>query len=119
MDNMRTRIYLDVVANTAELQKLMSGYYAQYGAFLAAGYRAKGGPVKAGEAYVVGEEGPELFIPNRSGTILPNAATTSTPMGSQEVRVVFDIRGGDGDLKRMLTKWIRVEGARSFGLQPA
>ena len=34
--------------------------------------RASGGPVNAGTAYLVGERGPELFVPNRSGSIMPN-----------------------------------------------
>jgi phage-related minor tail protein len=34
--------------------------------------RARGGPVSAGSPYLVGERGPELMIPNRSGTIIPN-----------------------------------------------
>ena len=34
--------------------------------------RAKGGPVSAGQPYVVGEKGPELFVPTRSGTVIPN-----------------------------------------------
>jgi len=34
--------------------------------------RAKGGPVKAGSPYLVGERGPELIVPNRSGTVIPN-----------------------------------------------
>jgi len=36
--------------------------------------RARGGPVRAGEEYLVGEEGPELFRPRRSGEIVPNGA---------------------------------------------
>lgn len=38
------------------------------------GARANGGPVAAGRAYLVGERGPELFTPRRSGTIIPNGA---------------------------------------------
>jgi len=34
--------------------------------------RAVGGPVSAGGMYVVGEKGPELFVPNSSGQIIPN-----------------------------------------------
>jgi len=34
-------------------------------------YRAAGGPVQAGRAYVVGEKRPELFVPSQSGMILP------------------------------------------------
>lgn len=33
---------------------------------------AKGGPVEGGKAYMVGEKGPELFVPQGSGTIVPN-----------------------------------------------
>jgi hypothetical protein len=36
------------------------------------GKMADGGPVAGGETYLVGERGPELFIPNTSGTIIPN-----------------------------------------------
>jgi hypothetical protein len=36
------------------------------------GGKAMGGPVNAGTSYVVGERGPELFVPNTAGTIVPN-----------------------------------------------
>jgi len=35
--------------------------------------RAGGGPVSAGSPYLVGERGPELFVPGASGSILPSA----------------------------------------------
>lgn len=38
------------------------------------GFRANGGSVTAGKAYVVGERGAEMFVPNQSGTIVPNNA---------------------------------------------
>ena len=34
--------------------------------------RAAGGPVTGGKPYMVGEKGPELFVPNSSGNIVPN-----------------------------------------------
>ena len=34
--------------------------------------RGMGGPVSAGRPYMVGEAGPELIIPNRSGNVIPN-----------------------------------------------
>ena len=37
-------------------------------------FREKGGPVEAGKPYIVGEKRPELFIPDRSGTILPDTS---------------------------------------------
>lgn len=41
------------------------------------GFRSIGGSVKGGSPYVVGEKGAELFIPGRSGTIVPNNAIGS------------------------------------------
>lgn len=38
------------------------------------GARMAGGPVNSGGAYMVGERGPELFMPKRSGQIVPNTA---------------------------------------------
>lgn len=38
--------------------------------------RANGGPVLAGRAYLVGERGPELFMPANSGRIVPGAGST-------------------------------------------
>lgn len=36
------------------------------------GARAYGGPVSPNSAYLVGERGPEMFVPNASGRIVPN-----------------------------------------------
>jgi len=36
------------------------------------GLRANGGPVSANSPYIVGEKGPELFMPGSSGSIVPN-----------------------------------------------
>ena len=38
------------------------------------GARAMGGPVSAGRAYLVGERGPELFMPGSSGRVIANGA---------------------------------------------
>lgn len=38
--------------------------------------RADGGPVFAGESYLVGERGAELFVPDVTGTIVPNAGSS-------------------------------------------
>lgn len=40
---------------------------------LFSGARASGGPVQAGKMYMVGERGPEPFIPATNGTVLPNS----------------------------------------------
>lgn len=48
-----------------------------------AGFRATGGPVSGGSPYVVGERGPELFVPAVSGSIVPNNAVGSFMSGRQ------------------------------------
>lgn len=39
--------------------------------------KAIGGPVQRGNPYVVGERGPELFVPSRTGSIVPNDKMTN------------------------------------------
>lgn len=41
------------------------------------GARAMGGPVSGGTSYLVGERGPELFVPGSSGRIIPNGSGES------------------------------------------
>jgi TP901 family phage tail tape measure protein len=38
------------------------------------GARAMGGPVSSGRSYIVGEKGPEVFVPKANGSIVPNYA---------------------------------------------
>ena len=63
------------------------------GTFLS-GMRAEGGPVGAGGAYVVGEKGPELFVPHSSGSIVPNGALGSSSGGTGGVTVNYNIAAG-------------------------
>jgi phage-related minor tail protein len=49
--------------------------------------RANGGPVSSGQPYMVGERGPELFVPGRSGTIVANDKMG----GGGDVNVVVNV----------------------------
>lgn len=49
--------------------------------------RASGGPVSAMTPYIVGERGPELFVPNQNGTIIPNGV-------SGGMAITININGG-------------------------
>ena len=70
--------------------------------------KAKGGPVKAGSGYIVGERGPELFSPGVSGMITPNHALG----GSTNIVVNVDASGssieGDEQQGRELGRLISV-----------
>jgi hypothetical protein len=69
--------------------------------------KALGGAVGAGRPYMVGERGPELFIPGAQGNIVPNNA-----MGSANVVVNVDASGssveGDADQASQLGKVIGI-----------
>lgn len=60
------------------------------------GFRANGGPVRPGMAYVVGERGPELMVPSAPGMIVPNGGSrvAQSPMN----RPYAELVGGTGSL---------------------
>ena len=58
------------------------------------GFRAEGGPVNSGSPYVVGEKGPELFVPHSSGSIVPNGAMGSGGGSTGGVNVTYNIAAG-------------------------
>ena len=53
------------------------GRYGTLGPNYGIPQRANGGPVQMGTRYLVGERGPELFVPGRSGTVIPNTGGTN------------------------------------------
>lgn len=57
------------------------------------GYRAGGGDVSAGSSYVVGEKGPELFMPKTSGVIVPNSALSNRG-GGEVYNFTYNIPAG-------------------------
>lgn len=64
---------------------LVNGFVSAFG-----GARANGGPVMANTPYLVGERGPELFMPNSSGTVLSNQQTRG--MGGTLVQNFYNPR---------------------------
>lgn len=64
------------------------------------GPRAKGGPINSGEMYIVGEEGPELFVSDQAGDIIPNMNTSSKGLKETAPAVAsmseFSSGGGGG-----------------------
>ena len=51
------------------------------------GARAMGGPVSAGKSYLVGERGPELFVPGRNGTVAANGSGSSGVVVHQTINI--------------------------------
>lgn len=52
------------------------------------GYFANGGPMQADMASIVGERGPELFVPRAAGTMIPNHALSGA-FGGHQVSVGY------------------------------
>lgn len=97
------RIYLDIAnAIMTALSALERWIAALRGApavdgaglFPVAGARRNGGPVTGGLPYLVGEDGPEIFMPSASGTIIPNGGFRG--MGSTVNITVNAGMGADG-----------------------
>ncbi|WP_367350074.1 tail tape measure protein [Sphingobium yanoikuyae] len=64
--------------------------------------RATGGPVAPGRAYMVGERGPELFVPTASGQVVPGGG------GGRDVRVNIAVQGrGNESEARLLARSAR------------
>ena len=66
------------------------------GGFVSNMFRAEGGPVSSGSPYIVGERGPELFVPGSSGSIVPNDAMRSGGGGGggPSVNITYNIAAG-------------------------
>lgn len=64
--------------------------------------REMGGPVSARTAYLVGERGPELFVPGYSGNIIPNKSLGTVPSmgarggGSGATNITINVNAGMG-----------------------
>jgi lambda family phage tail tape measure protein len=64
------------------------------------GFLADGGPALANKPYIVGERGPELFVPNTTGTVVPNEA-----LGGSGTYVTYNINAVDAmSFKQMVAR---------------
>jgi len=58
-------------------------------------FREHGGTVTGNKPFVVGEAGAEIFVPNKTGTIIPNDALSQGGGGETNVSVSFNITAND------------------------
>jgi len=73
--------------------------------------RAKGGPVTGSSPYLVGERGPELFVPSTAGSIIPNGAGMG---GGVAVSYNIDARGATMELTQALPTILADNNRRIF-----
>lgn len=57
-------------------------------------FRQHGGPVDRLRPFIVGEQGPELFVPERDGRIVSNANLESAAGGARQTSAAVDAGGG-------------------------
>jgi hypothetical protein len=81
------------------------------GSFGYGGPRAMGGPVAADTAYLVGERGPELFVPDVSGSIVPNGGSPSSTGAVAGGGITLNVYAGmgtdGGDVGRQIVDALR------------
>lgn len=66
------------------------------GSFFKNLFRAEGGPVASGSPYIVGERGPELFVPRSSGSIVSNDNLSGMGAGGGGINITYNIASGVG-----------------------
>jgi hypothetical protein len=81
---------------TKDLPKLFANFLG--------GARASGGPVASNKAYLVGEKGPELFMPNTNGQIVAN-----NHLGGRPINLVMNINSTDASSFRKSQSQILAE----------
>lgn len=72
--------------------------------------RAAGGPVSAGSPYIVGETGPELFVPTGSGTIMNNNRLGGLGGTTMNVTVNMPVGSDGADVVAALQRYARAHG---------
>lgn len=66
--------------------------------------RASGGPVNAGQPYIVGERRPELFVPNRPGTIIPSLKGLGGGAGGIHIHQTINAPGATAETVAMIRR---------------
>jgi hypothetical protein len=115
--NVIRRMIAEVAAST--ILNAIFGSYANAGGVIgtfakAVTGRAIGGPVMSNTPYIVGERGPELFVPGTSGGIVPNNRLGMG--GGVTVAPVYNIdaRGATADLQKALPGILQENNRRIF-----
>ena len=69
---------------------LFTGSTGEMGGSILIGKRASGGDINANSPYMVGEHGPELIIPNQSGTVIPNNKMNQMMGQQNQPQIVYN-----------------------------
>ncbi len=84
---------LSAVAGTSAASSLISPGFGANGGLDFGGFFAGGGAPPVGKVSIVGENGPELFVPRQSGTIIPNEVLRAKRASRGDVHVTINVPG--------------------------
>lgn len=108
-------------ASTSSSINLSSEKYQLGGSYKFGGYGASGIDTQPGYAYVVGEQGPEVFLPTTSGKVMPSTGRgdvkvqiinqSGAPMEIKDSKATFDPQ------EMIVTLWIDAANRNRFGLR--
>lgn len=91
-----------------DIKENISGKIGNAKDFFSNLFKAEGGPVTGGKPYIVGERGPEVFVPSGSGSIIPNkglaGGNITINMENVHINSDMDVR----DLGLQLAKQIQM-----------
>ena len=79
---------------TGPLADALGGLFGGFGKATVPTGKAIGGAVSRGSPYMVGERGPEMFIPNSSGAIVPNDKLGGSGQGAVIVNQTINLSTG-------------------------
>ena len=97
LNNVANR-FLDVALNQALFGDVLGAGGKKGGGilgFLTGGLLANGGRAAGGKSFIVGEKGPELFVPRSSGTVVPNNKLG----GGNNTSVVVNVDASGSDVQ--------------------
>lgn len=83
--------------------------------------KAGGGAVKKGQPYIVGEQRPELFVPNQSGVIIPrvpNQTSSSSSGTNVPISISIDATGADASgLAKVQAEIVKLKAELPYAIQ--
>ena len=110
-----TRSWEDLLRNVGALAFRVLGHVlggGSVGSFF--GFRQFGGPVASGRPYIVGEAGPELFVPSQAGTVVAN-----NRVGGAAANVTINFTGSRDDFTAFQNNMQRILPDLQRALNPA
>ena len=109
------QLYQEVVELIVKLtvMKTLESAGVSLGGFSLPGFAAGGAPTP-GMPILVGEQGPEVFVPGASGTIVPNSALGGGAGGAVQLTQHIDLRGADASAEARIYQAIQVMGQAAY-----